>query len=48
MKIVTWKTQQMSQTYLFMNSEYPWKLLVVIHLGIISRMKGTTEAYKIW
>ena len=31
--MATWKTKQMSPTYLLMNSKYPWKILVVMHHG---------------
>ena len=46
--MLPWETQQMSQTYLLKNLKYPWKLLVVMHLGSIARMKNTTEAYTVW
>ena len=46
--MVTWQTQQMSQTYLLKNSKYSWKLLVGMHLGSMERMKDTTEAHTIW
>ena len=45
--IVPCQTQQMSQTYLFMNSKYPWKILVAMHLGSMERMKYTIEEYTI-
>ena len=41
------KNQQMPQTYLLKNSKYPWKILVVIHIGSTEIMKYTTEAYTI-
>ena len=44
--MVTWKNQQMSPTYLLMNSKYPWKILVVTHHGSMEIIKDTTEAFK--
>ena len=31
-----------------MTSKYPWKLLVVMHIGSMARMKDTTESSTIW
>ena len=44
MIIVPWKTQQIPQTYLLMNSKYPWKLLAVMHLVSMETEKDKIES----
>ena len=43
-----WKTQQMSQTFLFMTSTSTCKLLVVIYHGPMEIIKYTTETLLTW
>ena len=43
--MVPWQNQHMSPTYLLNNSKYTWKLLVMMHHGLIKITKDTTESY---
>ena len=44
----SWKTQQMSPTFLFTISNFPWKLLLVMHHSSMEITKDTTEAFITW
>ena len=46
MRMEYWKTQQTLPTFLLLDSESPWKLLVAIHHGSMERIKDTTEEFK--
>ena len=48
MKMEPWKTQQMSPTFLFTISNFPWKLLLVMHNSSMEITKDTTEAFITW
>ena len=48
METVLWKNQQVLIAFLLMNSEQPWKILVVVPHGSMERMNNTIESYTTW